>query len=167
MSYQNETSEWMGFDLSKEKQYTMVIKKLEFIIRKSLQYDIWQKRSKIGVDTCPICEESLHFLKPESHHYPATLFDIVDQVLQEHIHENTLDEQNDLDIAQEVLSKHMRNTIDYIVLCKQCHEKYHDDVPSITSKMPEAFANQKKERFDFKHKDITQPKEKQNVPKPT
>lgn len=149
-----ETAEWMGFDLSKEKHYTMLIKKLEFLIRKSIQYDIWQKRSKIGIQECPICQESLYYLKPESHHYPETLFDIVDNCLQTHIHENDLDGLNELDIVQEVLTKHMRDNVNYIVLCKQCHEKYHDNVPSVVKDMPEAFTKQKKDRYDFKHKNI-------------
>ncbi len=158
---QQETADWMGFDLSKEKQYSLLIKKLEFLIRKSIQYDIWQKRSKIGIKNCPVCEESLYSLKPESHHYPLTLFDIVDNCLQQHIQENNLDSLNELDIVQEVMTKHNTNNIDYVVLCKQCHERYHDDFPSTVQKMPDAFSVQKKERYDYRHKDISVP---QNVP---
>jgi len=153
----NETSEWMGFDLANEKKYALLIKKLEFLIRKSIQYDIWQKRSKIGIQECPICMESLYYLKPESHHFPETLFDVVDNILQHHIHENDLDSLNELDIVQEVLSKHNTNNINYIVLCKQCHEKYHDDVPATVKEMPEAFAKQKKDRYDYRHKNINKP----------
>jgi len=155
---QEETSEWMGFDLAKEKQYSLLIKKLEFLIRKSIQYDIWQKRSKIGINECPICKESMYYLKPESHHFPETLFDVVDNILQQHIHDNDLDSLNELDIVQECLSKHNTNAINYIVLCKQCHEKYHDDVPDIVKEMPEAFTKQKQDRYDYRHKSINNPK---------
>jgi len=152
---QVETVEWMGFDLSSEKMYALLIKKLEFLIRKSIQYDIWQKRSKIGVNACPVCKESLYYLKPESHHYPETLFDVCDTILQEHIYENDLDEYNELDIVQEVMTKHNTNNINYVVLCKQCHERYHSDVPDTLDAMSEAWTTQKKERYDYTHKDIS------------
>ena len=146
---ENPTSEWLGQDLSSEAQYTRVIKKLEFLIRKSFQYDTWQKRSKIGVNECPICGEDMHYLKPESHHYPETLFDLVDKELQDHIYKNDLDDFNEFDICSDIMHKHLTNQVNYIVLCKQCHEKYHDSVPDVVAKMPDAFEKQKQQRHDY------------------
>ena len=152
---ENQTAEWCGQDLSNEAHYTKTIKKIEFLIRKSFQYDIWQKRSKIGVKKCPICNEDLYYLKPESHHYPETLFDLVDNCLQDHIQKNDLDELDEFDISQEIMHKHKMNQVSYVVLCKQCHQKYHEDVPSVVDAMPEAIKKQKEELNIYFNKDIS------------
>ncbi len=148
----DENLDWLGYDLSHEGTYAKVIKKLEFLIRRSFQYDVWQKRSKIGVTTCPICEGEMHFLKPESHHYPQTLFDIVDSCLQDHIYKNDLDELDEFDICKEIMNKHLTNQVEWVVLCKQCHEKFHDNVPSVVEAMPEAYKIQKEKREEYFNK---------------
>jgi len=152
MSQSNITTEWNGFDLSSDSQYTKMIKKIEFLIRKSFQYDIWQKRSKIGVKECPICEENLYYVKPESHHYPLTLFDIVDNKLQYLIQKNELDNYDEFDICQMVMHDHIMGQVDFVVLCKQCHEKFHDSVPNVITKMADAFKEQKEKREAYINK---------------
>ena len=152
---ENPTAEWMGNDLSSEKVYTFVIKRLEFLVRKSFRYDIWQKRSKIGAKDCPVCKENFYYLKPESHHYPLTLFDVVDNILQHHIEENDLDECTEFELCDEIMNKHFTNQVDFIVLCKQCHEKYHDHVPDVVTAMPKAQQEQKAEVQNYFNKDIS------------
>ncbi len=151
----NPTAEWMGNDLSNDRAYTFVIKRLEFLCRKSFRYDIWQKRSKIGAKDCPVCSENFYYLKPESHHYPLTLFDIVDNILQHHIEENDLDDCTEFELCDEIMNKHFRNQVDFVVLCKQCHEKYHDHVPDVVTAMPKAQQKQKAEVQNYFNKDIS------------
>jgi len=152
---ENPTPEWLGQDLSSEKIYTFVIKKIEFLVRKSFRYDMWQKRSKVGAKDCPICKENFYYLKPESHHYPRTLFDIVDNILQHHIAENDIDECTEFEICDEVMNEHFQNKVDFVVLCKQCHEKYHDSVPDVIAKMSKAQQEQKDEVKNYFNKDIS------------
>jgi hypothetical protein len=45
---------WYKYDLSNQTQFIKCIKQLEFIVRKSLSYDSWQKRTKYPVSECPI-----------------------------------------------------------------------------------------------------------------
>jgi hypothetical protein len=152
---ENPTAEWLGNDLGSEKEYVWVIKKIEFLIRKSFRYDIWQKRSKIGAKNCPICNEDFYYLKPESHHYPETLFDIVDNILQKHISNNDLDDLTEFELCDEVMNRHFSNLVDFVVLCKQCHEKYHDHVPDVVQAMPKAQQKQKEEVQNYFNKDIS------------
>ena len=97
----------------------------------------------------------LYYLKPESHHYPETLFDVVDNILQEHIQNNDLDEFDEFDISQEVMSKHKMNQVNFIVLCKQCHERYHADVPNVVDNMRIAYTKQKEEVSIYLNRDIS------------
>jgi hypothetical protein len=145
---------WYKYDLSNEKQFVLCIKKLEFMVRKSFSYDSWQKRTKYPVDACPICNDHFDWVKPETHHHPQTLFDIVEGVLQKHIDLNDIDDFTDFDICQEIMDAHFQKKVNYIVLCKHCHEKYHDNVPEILDLIDEAQAKQKKEIHDFFHKEI-------------
>jgi hypothetical protein len=137
---------WYQYDLSNEKQFIKCIKALEFIIRKSLSYAIWQKRSKYLIDKCPACGETFEYVPPESHHHPLTLFDIVENTLQKHIDLNDLSEYKDFDICEEVMDLHFQKKIDYIVICKHCHEKYHNGDPNLLDVMDELTIKQNEER---------------------
>jgi len=140
------TSIWYNYDLSNDRQYIRCIKHLQKLIRGSMSYDIWQKRSKIGIDECPICGISRDVVKMESHHYPKTLFDVVDDYLQMHVNMNTLDDKTDFDVCQEIMDMHFDKKVNYIVLCEYCHKKYHDNVPEVLDVIDEKWREQKKER---------------------
>jgi hypothetical protein len=140
---------WYKYDLSNEKQFVLCIKKLEFMVRKSFSYDKWQKRTKYPVSQCPICSDSFEFVKPETHHHPKTLFDIVEGVLQKHIDLNDIDDFTDFQICEEIMELHFAKKIGYIVLCKHCHEKYHDNVPDVLDLIDDAQREQLKTINDF------------------
>ena len=135
---------WYSYDLSNEKQYFRCIKHLQKMIRGSMSYDSWQKRSKIGIDKCPICSIERDYVTFESHHYPKTLFEVVDEYLQMLIETNTLDDKTDFEVCQEVMDLHFTRQVNYVVLCKHCHEKYHDDVPEVLNIIDEKWRDQKK-----------------------
>ena len=140
---------WYNYDLSNERQYTRCIKHLQKLIRGSMSYDVWQKRSKIGIQECPICGIEKDYVKMESHHYPKTLFDVVDDYMQYLIDSNQLDDKTDYDVCQEIMDMHFEKKVDYIVLCEYCHKKYHDDVPEILDIIDEKWREQKKQREEF------------------
>lgn len=142
------------YDLSNERQFINCIKKLEFMCRKSFSYDSWQKRTKYPISQCPTCGESFEYVKPETHHFPRTLFEIVEGVLQKHIDLNDLNDFTDFEICDEIMHAHFDKKVEYIVLCKQCHEKYHDSVPDILEVVDEAWLSQKKVIDKFYNEEI-------------
>jgi transcription elongation factor Elf1 len=148
------SSIWYKYDLANEKHMVRCVKQLEFMVRKSMSYDSWQKRSKYSIDMCPICGESFEFIRPETHHHPETLFTICERILQNHIDLNDLDDYTDFDICQEIMDAHFNKKVEYVVVCKHCHEKFHDNVPEILEEMDKAYLNQKKERDEFYTKEI-------------
>lgn len=145
---------WYQYDLSNERQFVKCIKQLEFMVRKSMSYTAWQKRTKYAVSSCPICGESFSYVRPESHHHPITLFDIVENILQKHIDLNDMNDYTDFQIAEEIMEQHFAKKVDYIVLCKHCHEKYHDNVPEVLETIDEAHTRQKKIIDEFYTKEI-------------
>ena len=129
-SNQDQGVYWWGYDLSRPQSYTKCIKQLVKICRQSLEYAEWQKQTKRGAgDQCPICGVEYIYVRPESHHYPKTLFEVVEEYLQEHIHNNDLDEITPLEFIKEIMDSHLQNRVNYVVLCKSCHEKYHAQDP--------------------------------------
>jgi len=148
------TTIWYNYDLSNAREYTRCIKHLQKMIRQSMSYDAWQRRSKIGINECPICKISKELAKMESHHYPKTLFDVVDDYMQMMIDYNKIDEIKDFEFSQEIMNQHFEGTVNYIVLCEYCHKKYHDDVPEVLDLVDEAWRKQKELRDEyFKKKD--------------
>jgi len=145
---------WYKYDMGNEAQFVRCIKQLEFLVRKSMSYDSWQKRTKYAVSECPTCGESFEYVKPETHHHPQTLFDIVEGVLQKHIDLNNLDDYTDFDICQEIMDLHFHKKVMYIVLCKHCHEKYHDNVPDIIECIDECQIKQIQKIKEFYGKEI-------------
>ena len=140
---------WYKYDMGNEKQYSMCIKHIQKLVRGSMSYDQWQKRSKWGVQKCPICEIEKDYVKMESHHYPATLYDVVDNYLQYLIDTDELKNKTDFDVCQEIMDQHFLRKVDYIVLCEYCHKKYHDDIPEILDVIDEKYKEQKKERESY------------------
>jgi hypothetical protein len=156
------SSLWYKFDLGNERHFAGCVKKLEFLCRKSLAYDSWQKRTKYPVSVCPVCSDSFQWVKPETHHYPETMFDICEGVLQKHIDLNDLDDYTDFQICDEIMQAHFEKKVSYVVLCKSCHEKYHDNVPDVLDAMADAFNEQQKLITDFYTKDISKTKGEEN-----
>lgn len=127
-----------GIDLQNEKEFSLFIKKCEFLCRKSQEYDIWQKRTKMlaanqnkdqnknDAEKCPICGINYEYANAESHHHPITLFNLCVDHFQEWIYENSLREKRPLDLVQEVMDVHLCDNVEHVVLCKHCHEKYHN-----------------------------------------
>ncbi len=154
-----KTSLWYNYDLGDTRKFITVIKKLEFMVRKSFSYQIWQKRTKYPISSCPTCGDSFEFVRPETHHFSpgghGTLFDVVEGILHKFIDLNKLDEMTDFEVADEIMQAHFEKKVNYIVLCEHCHARWHADHPDMLEVMDEAFINQKKIVDEFYNKDIS------------
>lgn len=167
--------EFYGVDLNNEKAFNLFIKKCEFLCRKSLEYEMWAKRTKAlavnqnedpeknDAELCPICGISYEYAQAESHHHPVTLFNLCVRQFQEWVDDQILTERRPLDLIQEVMEKHLCNEVEYVVLCKHCHEKYHNGEHNITAELQkiinykrtlktENYPNSVKEIIDAKRK---------------
>lgn len=139
--------EFYGVSLNDEKAFNLFIKKCEFLCRKSQEYEIWAKRTKAlavnqnedpqknDAENCPICSISYEYAQAESHHHPITLFNLVVRQFQEWIDDQIMTEKRPLDLIQEVMDKHLCNEVEYVILCKHCHEKYHNGEHNITKEL--------------------------------
>ena len=137
----SEDLNFFGIDLMDEKMFTMFIKKCEFLCRKSQEYDMWQRRTKAlaimqnsdhtkdDSENCPICGIQYQYAPAESHHHPITLFNLCVRQIQDWIDNRELPDKRPLDLVQEVMEKHLCSEVEHVVLCKHCHEKYHNREP--------------------------------------
>ena len=135
---------WYNYNMGDMRDITKCIKQLEKVVRDSLEYDEWQRTAKwndVNSITCPICDENYeeNNSKCETHHHPVTLFNIVDEILENHIKENVLDEKTGFKIAEEVMQKHFNNEVKYINLCVHCHKKYHNGHLKVNEKINSIF----------------------------
>ena len=133
---------WYEYDLTDARDHIKCIKTLERICRASLEYDEWQRRCKYrDAVICPICDENYYDYnsKCETHHHPKTLFDIVENILEDHLEKNDLDEVTGLAVVQEIMDLHTFHKVQYVNLCNHCHKKYHDGHPEVQNKMVNLF----------------------------
>ena len=142
---------WYNYDLSDAREIIKCIKHIQKVCRDSLEYDEWQRHCKYkDAQDCPICEDNYYEVnaKCESHHHPKTLYDIVEEVLEDHLEKNDLDDFTGYDICTEVMDLHMLKKVSYINLCQHCHKKYHAGHPDVIEKMNVIFAKRAKVGMD-------------------
>lgn len=141
---------WYNYDLTDGRELVKCIRQLERICRASLEYDEWQRKCKYkDAKICPVCDDDYYEnnLKCESHHHPKTLYDIVDNILEDHMEKNDLDEITGFKLVEEIMDLHMLGQVQYINLCQHCHKKYHDGHPSTVDKISKIYEErEKKER---------------------
>ena len=149
-----------GVDLNDEKAFNLFIKKCEFLCRKSLEYDMWAKRTKAlavnqnsneelnDAENCPICKISYQYAQAESHHHPITLFNHCVRVFQDWIDNEELPDKRPLDLIQEVMEKHLCDEIEHVVLCKHCHEKYHNGEINIKTELQKIIDFKRSKKID-------------------
>lgn len=130
---------WYGMDVTDSRDFRKIVNKIKFAIRKSFEYDIWQSRSKQHVDECPVCGDNFQFMVAETHHYPETIDDVVSDYLQEKIMTNTINDYTGFKIMEDVMFQHLLGKVNYIVLCKTCHERFHNNDPEYILKVKEAY----------------------------
>ena len=130
--------DFFGIDLADEKSFRLFIKLTEGLCRRTIEYQLWAKRTKMlaheqnedpdkdDSSFCPICGLSYEYVNPESHHHPITLFNLCVNTFQSWIDENELRSKQPLDLVYDVMQLHAMGKVEHVVLCKHCHEKYHN-----------------------------------------
>jgi len=153
---------WYNYDVSMKKDYRTLINHLQKICRSTLEYDYWQRAAKSNDNIeCPVCGENYYDknLICESHHYPQKLSTIIDDILMEHIENQTLDKQTGLNIVKEIMALHIENKVSYINLCEFCHKKFHQQHPDVVDKIYKIFEERIKENNEEYEKSVDKQRE--------
>ena len=139
LSYiRDDDVDFFDIDLADEKSFRLFIKLTEGLCRRTIEYQLWAKRTKMlaheqnedpdkdDSSFCPICGLSYEYVDPESHHHPITLFNLCVNTFQSWIDENELRNKQPLDLVYDVMQLHAMGKVEHVVLCKHYHEKYHN-----------------------------------------
>ncbi|MEM3420386.1 MAG: hypothetical protein QW806_09235 [Nitrososphaerota archaeon] len=108
-----------------EKEQTRIYKKIESTIRSSYEYNKFLShiKSELNITRCVITKEDLEEVKIEFHHFPLTLYELVDIVYTTFAEKNNL--FSSFDVAKEVMKLHYNKVVGLIPLTKTLHEKAH------------------------------------------
>ena len=125
-------------NISKDKDKHKYIKRIESIVRGSMEYKdyIHFLKNHMGLDSCIFFqnvtnggENNKKRISIEIHHEPFTLYDIVNVVLTKYQDEGL--PLNYLNIADEVMKLHYENKVGLVPLSKTAHEIVHDSTKLI------------------------------------
>ena len=117
-------------DYDDEKELTKYIKYLEKIIRKSIEYRnyITYLKEEENLTSCKFLRNidisDTKKVGLEFHHYPFTLYDITNIVLNKMTNDYS-NKVNSFDVAKEVMLLHYRNKVGLIPLTTTVHELAH------------------------------------------
>lgn len=114
--------------LDDEKTFSRLVKKIEIIIRKSpeLKYYIQYLKDELDMSKCYFYKNlNSENVSIELHHYPFTLFDIVETLTTKAIKNNENYEFSTFVIAEEAISLHYRNIIGLVPLSITLHQLAH------------------------------------------
>lgn len=119
----------MRYNIMSDKDKIGLIKNVEAIARRSLEYKMYIHFLKTEIDmTCCSFYNNVNSTKGkisiEIHHEPFTLFDIAETVVNKFITEDM--EINPLLIAREVMILHYKNMVGLIPVSKTVHQLIHD-----------------------------------------
>lgn len=113
-----------------DKDKITLIKQIETIIRRSLEYKEYIKflKDEIDMSQCSffnnVTNKNGRRISIEIHHEPFTLFDIVNIVVNKWIDDDM--DLNPLIIAEEVMKLHYQNKVGLIPLSVTVHQLVHD-----------------------------------------
>ena len=114
-------------DVYDENNVKKFIKSTERLIRKSREYNnyIMQLRTNVNALNYDSIMSNIALADTdlELHHYPLTLYDIVETVMNYHIIKQ--DKITSFSIAKEVMDCHFQNIIGLVSLCETNHELAH------------------------------------------
>lgn len=115
--------------LEDAKERTKYIKLIESYVRGSMEYRnyIGYLKNHLNLTKCKFFKNidvKNTKVSLEMHHYPFTLYDIVDVVVEKYIKTNTV--INEFDIAEEVMRLHYENKVGLVPLTKTAHELAHE-----------------------------------------
>jgi len=113
---------------SDAKEIKAFIKNIEKQIRTSKEYKSYlgHLKNEVGIHNCSVLgnlSDDIDGLTLEFHHYPFTLYDIVETCINKRI--LTGENFTSLDICDEVLELHKLNQVGLVYLSKTAHELVH------------------------------------------
>lgn len=118
-----------AIDKENEKERKKVIKTIEGIVRRSPEYSafIGYLKNNLDLTKCTFHPDvdikELKKTKLEFHHYPFTLYDITDTVLNKYLDDHT--DVNPFEVAEEVMRLHYELKVGLVPLSKTMHELAH------------------------------------------
>lgn len=128
----NQKATFYNFDWqNNEKERVKFVKYIEKIIRRSNEYKkyIGFLKRELDLTKCSIFDSidinELKGVSLEFHHYPFTLFDLVDICLQDKLDKNKM-LISPFQIANEVMELHYSNKVGLVPLVVTVHELVHD-----------------------------------------
>lgn len=122
-------------NISKSKDRDKFVKRVERIVRSSMEYRDYVKflKEHVHLDSCIFFQKVTNSgqnkskrISIEIHHEPFTLYDIVNTVVTKYQSEGL--PINDLNIADEVMELHYANKVGLVPLSKTAHQMIHDSV---------------------------------------
>ena len=122
-----------------EKQKTKFIKDIERIVRSSLEYRNYIKflKTEALMNYCSVLnklpDDVINNISIEMHHYPFTLYDITNAVLDRHLQCGL--NFSKLSIANEIMDLHYNNQIGLVPLTETAHELAHSNTIELSSKL--------------------------------
>lgn len=114
--------------------YIKAIKDIEKIVRSSIEYKryIQYLKQELGRTSCAVFKKidvaDAKGVSLEFHHYPLTLFDIVQTIVNRYRYDKHVD---CFAISNEVMMLHYNNEVQLIPLAKTIHELAHDGMVEI------------------------------------
>jgi len=118
--------DYFGYDLTKERHISRLTKKISSIVRKAPEYEIWASKKRRGYTRCPLCNRTPDAAKPEVHHEPLTLYEIIYNRIIELIENEEILNYSPTEIAYDILAKHLDDKVDSITICELCHKEIHN-----------------------------------------
>lgn len=152
-------------DLADAKSRDKFIKIVERMIRNSFEYRsfLGYMKNNLDITKCTFMKDvdisQLKKTKLEFHHYPFTLYTIVDTVIRKHEHEN--ESINPFDIAKEVMELHYKFNVGLVPLSKTVHQLVHSGKKFVNLK----YVYGKYERFKAEYCTVISDEELANLDK--
>lgn len=109
-----------------DKQRRKFINSVKSIVRHSPEYKLWREYITVtlGENYCVVTGELKREVTINIHHHPFTLYEIIDNVIEEFLTEGAL--FTSLDVSKKVMQLHYEDKIGYVPLATTIHEKYHN-----------------------------------------
>jgi hypothetical protein len=121
-----DITDYYGYDLSKAKDISKLARFISNTCRKFPEYKIWAKIKKIGYEKCPLCNKPPESAKPEVHHDPKTMYEIVYDYINELIEKEKILDYSPVEIARDILFKHLNDEVECMTICELCHKEIHN-----------------------------------------
>ena len=118
--------DYYGYDLSKERNIVRIVKKISSLVRKTPEYEIWASIKRRGYKQCPICGKPPENARPEVHHEPLTLFEIIYNYVTELINNDEILNYTPIEIAYKIMEKHLNDKVQSVTICEFCHKEIHN-----------------------------------------